>query len=344
MPLSTRFSAGERRAVPPVLWAGLLLAAALVAAVLTGPFALSPGRILELAAARIAGQETPGAEAAVLFGIRLPRVAAAALAGAALATAGAAYQVTFRNPLVSPDILGVSAGAGLGAVLGIFLGLPVLAIQGLSFGFGLATVALVMAVAAAMGGRGETLTLVLCGMAIGALAGAGIALMKALADPDDQLPAMTFWLLGSLAGIRPGDVLLALPPMLAGLVPLVLLRWRTGLLAMGEDEARALGIETGRLRWMVIASATLITAAAVAAAGTIGWIGLMVPHMARLLAGSRFDRVLPVALLLGAALMVAIDTAARSLAATELPLGVLTAAIGAPVFLVLLARRGRGWS
>jgi iron complex transport system permease protein len=217
-------------------------------------------------------------------------------------------------------------------------------IQGLSFAFGLGTVALVMAVASAVGARGETLTLVLCGIAVGALAGAGIALLKALADPDDQLPAMTFWLLGSLAGIQPGDVAMALPPLLLGLVPLALLRWRIGVLVMGEDEARALGIDAPRLRWIVIGAATLITAAAVAAAGTIGWIGLMVPHMARLLTGPRFDRVLPVALLLGAALMVVIDTLARSIATTEVPLGVLTAVIGAPVFLFLLVRRDTGWS
>lgn len=329
---------------PAILLAGLLLLAILLLGILAGPYRLQPGDVARLLLGALAGEIPSGAEATVLFNIRLPRVLAAALVGAALSAAGAAYQVTFRNPLVSPDILGVSAGAGLGAVLGIFLGLPVIGIQGLSFVCGLATVALVMLVGSAVGGRGDTLTLVLCGIAIGALAGAGISLLKTLADPDDQLPAMTFWLLGSLAGIQRGDVGLIVTPMLLGLLPLVLLRWRVGVLAMGEDEARALGIDTRRLRWLVIAAATLVTSAAVAAAGTIGWIGLMVPHMARFLVGARFDRVLPLSLLLGAALMVLIDTLARSIATTEMPLGVLTAMIGAPVFLALLARRRSGWS
>ncbi len=286
---------------------GLLLAALLLG-LLTGPYALSPGRIAELSTAALWGERATGAEASVLFQIRLPRVLAAALVGAALSSAGAAYQVCFRNPLVSPDILGVSAGAGFGAVLGILLGLPILLIQGLSFLGGLATVMLVMGIAALLGNRGEVLTLVLCGIAVGALAGAGVALVKTLADPDDQLPAMTFWLLGSLAGTRPADVTLLLPAMTVGLLPLLLLRWRIGVLAVGDEEARALGIEVGRLRLVVIACATLMTAAAVAASGTIGWIGLMVPHMARLVGGARFDRVLPLSALLGAAFMVAIDT------------------------------------
>ncbi|MFV0359759.1 FecCD family ABC transporter permease, partial [Tropicimonas sp.] len=286
---------------------------------------------------------TGGVEAAVFFNIRLPRVMAAALVGAALAAAGASYQTIFRNPLVSPDILGVSAGAGLGAVLGIFIGLPVVGIQGMSFVFGLATVVLVMTVAAGIDRHGDTLTLVLCGIAVGALAGAGISLLKVLADPDDQLPAITFWLLGSLAGVQRGDMALALLPMLLGFVPLFLLRWRVGVLSMGEDEARALGLNTRRLRWIVIAATTLITSASVALAGTIGWIGLMVPHMARRITGARFDRVLPASVLIGATLMVVVDTAARSIATTEIALGILTAVIGAPVFLLLLARRESGW-
>lgn len=336
--------AGAAQGRPVMLVAGLVVLAVLLIGALIGPYHLPPKDVLRLIAQGLSGQETSGPQATVLFNIRLPRVLAAALVGAALAVAGSAYQVTFRNPLVSPDILGVSAGAGLGAVLGIFLGLPILAIQGLSFASGLGTVALVMLVGRAVGGRAETLPLVLCGIAIGALAGAGISLLKVLADPDDQLPAMTFWLLGSLAGIQRGDVWLILPPMLLGLVPLFLLRWRIGVLALGEDEAKALGVDTRRLRWLVIGSATLITSAAVAAAGTIGWIGLMVPHMARLAIGARFDRVLPMSLILGAGLMVLIDTLARSIATTEVPLGVLTAVIGAPVFLVLLARRNTGWN
>ncbi|WP_420353958.1 FecCD family ABC transporter permease [Paenirhodobacter sp.] len=309
---------------------GLIVVMAVGAA--TGPYPI-PLRVL------LTGGD-PQAET-VLWNIRLPRVLAAAMVGAALAAAGAAYQTTFRNPLVSPDILGVSAGAGFGAVLGILLGWPVMAIQMLGFGTGLGTVALVLGLTLALRGGGQVLVMVLCGIAIGALAGAGISLVKLLADPDQQLPAITFWLMGSLAGVKRADLAPALPALIVGIAPLIALRWRIGLLAMGDDEARAMGIHATRLRLLVIACATLMTAAAVAMAGVIGWIGLMVPHMARLLTGPRFDRLLPAAVLIGAGFMVLVDTCARSIAVVEVPLGILTAVLGAPLFVWLLARGGR---
>lgn len=318
----------------------LVLLATLLAGAAIGPFALSPGRILAV----LAGDRSDPQAATVLLNIRLPRVLAAALVGAALAAAGAAYQTTFRNPLVSPDILGVSAGAGFGAVLGILLGLPVMLIQLLGFGMGLVTVGLVIALTLALRGGAEVLIMVLCGIAIGALAGAGISLVKLLADPEQQLPAITFWLMGSLAGVKRADLWAGLPALLVGVLPLLALRWRIGLLAMGDDEARAMGIDAARLRLLVIACATLMTAAAVAMAGVIGWIGLMVPHMARLLTGPRFDRLLPAAILIGAGFMVLVDTAARNVATLEIPLGILTAVLGAPVFVWLLARGTRPWS
>ncbi len=326
------------RALIPLLLVGLILALLLAAA--TGAFPIPPGRIVAV----LAGRDGDAQAAAVLWNIRLPRVLAAALVGAALSGAGAAYQTVFRNPLVSPDILGVSAGAGFGAVLGILLGLPVLAIQLMGFGTGLATVGLVLLLSLSLRGGGQVLVMVLCGIAIGALAGAGISLVKLLADPESQLPAITFWLMGSLAGIKRPDVAAALPAIVTGLVPLILLRWRICLLALGDDEARSLGVEAGRLRLLVIACATLVTAAAVSMAGVIGWVGLMVPHMARLATGPRFDRLLPATLLAGAAFMVLVDTAARSIATMEVPLGILTAVLGAPVFLWLLARGARTWS
>lgn len=323
--------------------AALLLGGALILGIFVGPFPLGPGEIMHTLARGAIGIPNDDIAGTVLFNIRLPRVLMAALIGAALSAAGAAYQVVFRNPLVSPDILGVSAGAGLGAVLGIFLGLPVIAIQGLGFGFGLATVGLVLTITATLRGHGDVLVMVLCGIAVGALAGAGISLLKILADPDNQLPAITFSLLGSLAGIKQSDLALTLVPVIIGLSPLMILRWRIGVLSLGEDEARALGIETGRIRFVVVLGATLVTAAAVSAAGIVGWIGLMVPHMARLMTGPRFDRLLPVSTLLGAPFLVIVDMVARSLATTEIPLGILTAVIGAPVFLILLSRRRHAW-
>lgn len=329
------------RTATALLLLALLLLAAVVVAAGVGPYRIAPPDVAAAMLRRILGRPAEGPVDTVLFSIRLPRVLAAALVGAALASAGAAYQSLFRNPLVSPDILGVSTGAGLGAVLGILLGLPVAAVQLLGFAGGLLTVAAVAGLARALRGGGDVLVLVLAGIVIGALAGASISLAKVLADPYDQLPAITFWLLGSLSGVKAGDVAATLPAVLAGLAPLVLYRWRIGVLSLGDDEARALGVDVARLRLVVIGAATLATSAVVAISGVIGWVGLMVPHMARLLVGPRFDRLLPASVLLGAAFMVAVDTLARSAARIEIPLGVLTALIGGPVFVVLLARGRR---
>lgn len=279
----------------------------------------------------------------VVLQIRGPRVIAALLVGAALAAAGAAYQNLFRNPLVSPDILGVSAGAAVGAVLGIFLSLGVVAIQSMAFAGGLLAVGLVCVVARAVRGHDPLLVLVLAGVVLGSLLGACVALMKYLADPYNQLPAITFWLLGSLASTDARDMWVAAPLLLAGLLPLWLLRWRINVLALDDEEARALGVPAGRIRLVVIVAATLMTSAAVAISGVIGWIGLVIPHFARLLTGPDFSRLLPVSVLLGAAFLVAVDTLARSVASIEVPLGVLTAFVGTPLFLWQLATARRGW-
>lgn len=322
----------------------LCLVAAMLAGSVIGPYQIPPGEVLEALVARLTGAPATAPIDTILFQIRLPRVLAAALVGGALAAAGASYQTLFRNPLVSPDILGVSAGAGLGAVLGILLSLPVIAIQGLGFVTGLITVVIVYALARALRSQNEVLVLVLAGIVVGALAGAGISLVKILADPYNQLPAITFWLLGSLSGIKVSDAWSVAPPILVGLVPLVLLRWRIGVLSLGDDEARALGVNVAFVRGIVVAAATLITAAAVSVSGVIGWIGLMIPHMVRPLVGPRYDRVLPASILMGAAFLVLVDTLARSAARTEIPLGLLTALIGAPIFVWLLARGRRVWS
>lgn len=331
-----------RTATVLLLLLALLIAATLIASGI-GPYAVSPLEVAHALARRLLGNGDHGAVETVVFNIRLPRVAAAGIVGAALAAAGAAYQSLFRNPLVSPDILGVSTGAGLGAVTGILLGLPVTLIQLMGFGGGLATVLVVVMIARALRGGGDVLVLVLAGIVIGALAGAAISLVKVLADPYDQLPAITFWLLGSLAGIKIGDVVATVPIVAVGLAPLVLLRWRIGVLSLGDDEARALGVEVRRLRAVVIVAATLATASVVAISGVIGWVGLMVPHMARLMVGPRFDRLLPAAILLGATFMIAVDTLARTAARIEIPLGVLTAVIGGPIFVWLLARNRRAF-
>ncbi len=349
MPGETTAEAGRAAAWKRRWPQRLLPAAALVALVLLsfslGKFPVPPAELWSAVLAKLtgtAGHIDPTVET-VLWQVRLPRVFAAILVGAALAGAGATYQGMFRNPLVSPDILGVSAGASLGAVLGIFLSLPVAAIQLLAFLGGLASVAIVYAVGSAVRGRDPVLVLVLAGVALGALLGAGISLIKILADPYDQLPAITYWLLGSLAAVTRDDALGALPAILIGLVPLHLLRWRMNLMSLGEEEARALGVETRILRPVLIAAATLVTAAAVSISGVVGWVGLVVPHVARMLVGPDLVRLLPASLLLGAGFLVAVDTLARTLSAIEVPLGILTAVLGVPFFLWLLATSRRGW-
>jgi len=333
----------------PAIWlpwavAGVLLLAVVVTAFALGKFPIAPADLLRAVWARLSGTEsglTPAQET-VVWNIRLPRVAAGLLVGAGLAAAGAAYQGMFRNPLVSPDILGVSAGAGLGAVLGIYLGLPLAVVQALAFVGGLLAVGTVVGVAGLVRRHDPVLVLVLAGIAVGALLGAGISLIKILADPTTQLPSITFWLLGGLNAVTTADLAVTAPVMLVGLVPMALLRWRMNLLSLADEEAQALGISVVRLRLLLVAAATLSTAAAVSLTGIIGWIGLVVPHVARLLVGPNFARLLPASLLLGGGFLVATDTLARTAASIELPLGILTALVGAPFFLFLLARPGRG--
>jgi len=310
-----------------------------------GRYPVAAGDLLTLLWAKLTGGShgLDSAAETVVWKIRGPRVVAAVLIGAALAAAGAAYQNMFRNPLVSPDILGVSAGAAVGAVLGIFLSLNVIMIQSLAFAFGLGAVALVYVVSNAVRGHDPLLVLVLAGVVVGSLLGACVALMKYLADPYNQLPAITFWLLGSLASASPDDVWSTLPLLLIGLLPMWLLRWRINLLSLDDEEARALGVQTGRIRVIVIAAATLMTSAAVAISGVIGWIGLVIPHFARMLVGPDFSRLLPTSIFLGAGFLLAVDTLARTVARIEIPLGVLTAFVGTPLFLWQLATARRGW-
>ena len=333
---------GRRMAAMPFI-AGLVVLVALLAlgAAMIGAYPVTLATLLGV----LTGTGVADATAeTVLLQVRLPRVAAALIVGAALAGAGAVYQGLFRNPLVSPDILGVSTGAGLGAVLGIFLSMPLAFVQLFAFIGGLATVGIVYLIASSVVGREPVLVLVLAGVVVGSLAGAMISLLKVLADPYDQLPAITFWLLGSLASTRPQDVLGVIPAVVIGLIPLVLMRWRINVLSLGDEEARALGVEAGRVRLVVVAAATLMTASVVAISGVIGWVGLVIPHIARMIVGPNFDRLLPASMLLGAGYLLLVDTCARTMAQVETPLGILTAILGAPFFLWLLARGREGWN
>ena len=321
------------------LVAGASLVALTLAAFAVGRYPVSIAELWAL----ITGEAVAANVEAVVLQIRGPRVLAALLVGAALAAAGTAYQGMFRNALVSPDILGVSSGAALGAVGAIFLSLGIYGIQLLAFAGGLGAVGLIYGVGSRMRGHDPLLALVLTGVVIGTLLGSAIALLKYLADPYNQLPAITFWLLGSLASISPGDLAIAAPLALVGLLPMLLLRWRMNLLSLPDDEARALGLDVRRLRALVVTCATLMTASVVAISGIIGWVGLLIPHAARLLVGPDVGRLLPLAMLMGATFMLAVDTLCRSIATIELPPGVLTALIGTPFFLWLFAAARRTW-
>lgn len=316
----------------------LLVMLALIA-MASGRYALTPSEIADSVYRNFGGQRPLRMSDEVLWQIRLPRIALACLVGAALGAAGAAFQHLFRNPLVAPDTLGVSSGAALGAVLAIFAGAGAAIAALAAFGGGLITVAIVTALASRIAAHDRVLTLVLIGVVIASLGGAAISLVKFLADPYNQLPAITFWLMGSLAASTWRQVAIVAPAILIAIALLAALAWRINLLALPEDEAHTLGVHVTRLRAIVIATATVATAASVAVCGIVGWVGLVVPHMARLVAGPEFSRLLPLSALFGAIFLLAIDTLARAATAVEVPPGILTAFIGTPLFLVLLARR-----
>jgi iron complex transport system permease protein len=335
-----------RSALPGFAIALLLLVAGLAFAFTLGRYPIGLGDVFDVLLAKLTGQaaHVPPAVESVIMQVRGPRVLAAALIGAALAVAGTAFQGLFRNPLVSPDILGASSGAALGAVIGIYFSLGVLAIQGIAFVGGLAAVAAVYLIGAAVPSRDPILLLVLTGVVVGALLGAGVGLVKYLADPYNQLPAMTFWLLGSLAATGVSDLAPLFGPVALGTLVLIALRWRMNVMSLTEEEARALGVPTGPLRVAIVAAATLVTSASVATAGIIGWVGLIVPHLARSLVGPDFSRLLPAAAILGGGYLLFIDTIARTASGIEIPLGILTAVIGTPFFIWLLASVQRTWS
>jgi iron complex transport system permease protein len=278
----------------------------------------------------------------VILQIRLPRILLAGFVGAGLAISGAAFQGIFRNPLVSPDILGVTSGAGFGAALGILVSGNPLVVQGLALLFGLLSVLLTYMLSRVYKTT-PTLMLVLAGMVVGSIFSSLISLAKYLADPAEKLPAITFWLMGSVSSASMQKVATSVPIILVGVLGLLLVRWRINVLALGDEEARSLGVKTESFKGYVILFATLITAAAVSVSGVIGWVGLVIPHLGRMMVGPDHRRLLPVCLVLGSVYMLLIDDIARSIIASEIPLGILTSIVGAPFFAYLLRRTKGGW-
>ncbi len=276
----------------------------------------------------------------IIKNIRLPRIIAAFTIGMGLSMAGAAYQGMFKNPLVSPDILGVSSGAGLGASIALTLGLADYMVQIYAFIFGI----LIVSIAYFIGSHakfGHDVSLVLAGSMLGALASSFITLLKYIADPSDTLPAITFWLMGSLSKVTVNSLIFSLIPMTLGSIVIFLLRWRLNILTLGDEDAKAIGIDPKSTRMIAVSAATIISASAVCLGGLIGWVGLMVPHISRGIAGADYRRMLPVAALTGGSFLLLMDDLARSLSSMEIPLGVLTAVMGAPFFIILIVKRKR---
>ncbi|MBC2582692.1 iron ABC transporter permease [Clostridium sp. DJ247] len=280
----------------------------------------------------------------VLFQVRIPRIIAAMLVGAALATAGATYQGLFKNPMISPDILGASAGAGFGAAVGILMSFGVVGIQFSAFLVGLGAVILTYTIATIIArGNNAILVLVLTGMVVSTLFSSFISITKYVADPDSKLPAITFWLMGGLSSVGTRDIMILLMPLALGIIPIMLLRWKLNVLSFGEEEAQAMGIDTRKIRIIVIICSTLLTASAVSISGMIGWVGLIIPHIARLIVGPNYKVLLPASMLIGSTFLLLVDDVARSAFVMEIPLGILTAIIGAPIFIYLLLKGRRGW-
>lgn len=274
----------------------------------------------------------------IVENIRAPRIVAALLIGASLSCAGAAYQSLFRNPLVSPDLLAVSSGAAFGASLSILFSLSFFMLQLSAFIGGVFAVLIVLTIAYFARRRDRILALVLAGIVVSALLGSAVSLVKILADPYEQLPLLTFWLLGSLSRIQSFEIYPLAPVFVVATAAILVMRSRIDVMSVGEEEAQTLGIHTGHIRLAVIVLATLLTSAAVSISGIIGWVGLVVPHIARMMVGPSFGRMGILSALFGGLFLIFVDTLARTLAAVEIPLGILTALIGAPIFVFLLVK------
>lgn len=335
----------EQKLIPkPIIMIVLLglLGVIFMVSLLLGRFPVTPKEFFGIIFSDVFNIEPfwdPRAET-VLYNIRLPRIFLAVLVGCCLATAGAAYQGVFQNPMASPDILGASNGAAFGAALAILLGASSAGIQVSAFLFSLLTVAIVFLVSEKAHGKG-VVTLILAGIMVSSLFSAGTSYIKLVADPTNKLPQITYWLMGSLAGTNATSVRFVLIPMTLGMVPLVLIRWRLNVLTLGDAEARSLGVDAGKLRIVTVICSTLITAASVSVSGMIGWVGLVIPHLVRKLVGNDYKYLLPGSMLAGASFLLLVDDVSRNLLTVEIPIGILTAFIGAPFFLWLIVRRER---
>lgn len=320
--------------------------AAILISLTVGRYSISLPQFFSVISSKIFGHSVTQSSTieTVLFNVRAPRILSALMVGAALSVSGATYQGLFRNPMVSPDILGASAGAAFGAAFGILLSFNALSIQISAFLFGLLAVIITYSISSIISkGNNVALLLVLTGIVVKELFTSFISITKYVADPYEKLPIITFYLMGGLSSVTMKDIKMLLIPMIIGVIPLFLLRWRFNVLSFGDEEAKSLGVDTSKLRLIAILCSTLITAGAVSISGMIGWIGLVIPHIARMIVGPNFKVLLPSSLLIGGTFLLLVDDVARCAFSIEIPLGILTSLIGAPFFIYLLVKGRRGW-
>ena len=320
---------------------GIALLLGIIISIFLGQFSINPKELFGIIFSQIADIKPfwTDQQEHVFWTIRLPRVVLACLVGTALSTAGAVYQSVFENPMAAPDFLGASSGAALGAALAIILGFSGGLITLLAFAFSMATIILVYFVGNRTKGN-KTVGLVLAGLMISSIAQAGTSFIKLVADQTNELPAITYWLMGSLSAVTPKDLLFAAIVIIIGVIPMFILGWKINVLTIGEQEAMTMGISVSRVRLVSLVAATLVTAAAVSVSGMIGWVGLVVPHFCRKIVGNNFKYLLPASVLTGALFLLLVDDVSRNLFTVEIPIGILTAVIGAPFFIYLITRGG----
>ena len=309
---------------------------ALIISFAIGRYSISPISLLKA----LFGFTITAQEKTIIFNLRLPRIIIATFLGAGLSLSGLVYQGIFQNPMVSPDLLGSTSGAGFGAALAILLGLSYLEITLVSFLFGILAVSFVLLISSRVRGN-PTLTLVLSGMMVSSVFSALISFIKLIADPEEALPQITYFLMGSLSSVRKEDILPVVILIVIAIVPIVILRWSLNIMTQGEEEAKALGVNTKAVRLASIISATIVTATATSLCGMISYVGLVIPHLVRMITGCDYRKTVPASILLGASFLLLVDTISRSIATVELPIGILTSLIGAPFFLYLIIREAK---
>lgn len=308
-----------------------------------GRYSMSVSETVTTLFSRFTNAKVDNTAYTVIFNVRLPRIILAAVVGAGLSCAGAAFQGLFSNPLATPDTLGVASGASFGAVLAMLIGGNMIGIQGMALIFGLIS-CLITFLIGRSSKRGSIVMIVLAGLVVSSVFEALVSLMKYVADPQDELPVITYWLMGSMSRANYKNLVMGIPFIVIGIIIIFALRWRLNILSFNEDEARSLGVNVKILRVAFILASSMITASCVSMCGQVGWVGLLVPHISRMMRGNNNCKVIPVSISLGAFFMIVMDTFARSATASEIPISILTAIIGAPVFIVLLKKTGGSWA